>query len=150
MLSDNELDQTFRIRNTLRDLPAALDGVEEFCRRRGLAIETALEMRLVAEEVLTNIAKYAHAVSGEQAITLQLSASAGSLRLEFRDEGTPFNPLAAALPDLTSGPEERPVGGLGLLLIQTLVDDASYVREGNVNTLVLTKRVESNGIVLRH
>jgi serine/threonine-protein kinase RsbW len=137
------LEQIFRVRNNLRDLPGALDGVEEFCRGRGLATETALEMRLVAEEVLTNFVKYAHDATREGVIALRLSASTESVRLEFRDEGIPFNPLDVPPPDLKSRPEERGIGGLGVLLVKGLVDDASYVREGNVNILVLIKHVGS-------
>ena len=137
------MEQIFQIRNNLRDLPAALDGVEEFCRGRGVPTETALEVRLVAEEVLTNFVKYAHAVTKERVIALRLSASTGSLRLEFRDGGAPFNPLDAPLPDLRSRPEERGIGGLGVLLVRALVDDATYVRQGNVNILVLIKHVGS-------
>jgi len=137
------LEQIFRIRNDVRDLPGALDGVEEFCRGRGIATETALEVRLVAEEVLTNFVKYAHDVTEEHVIVLRLSSSTESVRLEFRDEGAPFNPLAAPLPDVTSRLEDRGVGGLGVLLVKALVDDASYVREGSVNILVLVKHVGS-------
>jgi anti-sigma regulatory factor (Ser/Thr protein kinase) len=137
------LEQIFRIRNNLRDLPGALDGVEEFCRGRGLATETALEVRLVAEEVLTNFVKYAHAVTEERVIVLRLSVSTESVRLEFRDAGAPFNPLDAPLPDLKSRPGERGIGGLGVLLVKALVDDATYVREGSVNILVLIKHVGS-------
>jgi sigma-B regulation protein RsbU (phosphoserine phosphatase) len=133
------LEQLFRIRNTPGDLPGALDGVEAFCRGRGLAMETALEVRLVAEEVLTNIVKYAHAGIVEDAITLKLCASADSVRLEFRDEGVPFNPLTSAV----SGVQDSRIGGLGLPLIQALVDDATYVREGRANTLVLIKHIGS-------
>jgi anti-sigma regulatory factor (Ser/Thr protein kinase) len=137
------LQQIFRIRNNGHDLPGALDGVEEFCRGRGLEMETALEVRLVAEEVITNFVKYAHAATDESEMTLRVSASTESVRLEFRDEGVAFNPLEASLPDLTSGPDERGIGGLGILLVKTLVDDASYAREGGVNVLVLIKHVGS-------
>jgi len=137
------LEQIFRIRNNSRDLPGALDGIEAFCRRRGLGNESALEVRLVAEEVLTNFVKYAHDVSQENEIALRLSASSGSLRLEFRDEGTPFNPLDAPLTDLNGPPDERGIGGLGVLLVKSLVDDATYTREGSVNVLVLIKHVGS-------
>ena len=106
-------------------------------------METALEVRLVAEEVLTNFVKYAHSVPEESETDLRLSASPESIRLEFRDEGTPFNPLDAPLPDLKSRPAERGIGGLGVLLVKALVDDATYVREGSVNILVLIKRIGS-------
>ena len=133
------MEQTFRIRNNLRDLPGALDGVEEFCRGRGLATQTALEVRLVSEEVLTNFVKYAHAVTMEGVIALRLSASTESVRLEFRDEGAPFNPLDLPEPALGASPEKRKIGGLGVHLLRSLVDDASYSREGTVNVLVLVK-----------
>lgn len=125
------------------DLPAALDGVEDFCRGRGLAMETALDLRLVAEEVLTNFIKYAHTVNDEQVAVLRLSASIDSVRLEFRDAGKPFNPLAAPLPDVTGRIADRGIGRLGVPLLRALVDDATYVREGGDNVLVLIKRVGS-------
>ena len=106
-------------------------------------METALEVRLVAEEVLTNFVKYAHAATEEGETALRLSASPESIRLEFRDEGAPFNPLDAPVPDLNSRPEERGIGGLGVLLVKTLADDATYTREGSVNILVLIKQIGS-------
>jgi anti-sigma regulatory factor (Ser/Thr protein kinase) len=124
-------------------MPDALNGVEEFCRARGLAPQPALEVRLVAEEVLTNFVKYAHALTEERAVELRLSASADSVRLEFRDGGAPFNPLDTPAPDLTSPPEKRGIGGLGVHLVKSLTDHASYAREGAVNILVLIKRVGS-------
>lgn len=136
------MEQIFRIRNDVSDLPAALDGVEDFCRGRGLAMETALDLRLVAEEVLTNFIKYAHTVD-EQVAVLRLSASTDSVRLEFRDAGKPFNPLAAPLPDVTGRIADRGIGRLGVPLLRALVDDATYVREGGDNVLVLIKRVGS-------
>jgi anti-sigma regulatory factor (Ser/Thr protein kinase) len=39
------------------------------------------------------------------------------VRLEFRDAGAPFNPLDTPLPDLTSPPEKRGIGGLGVHLV---------------------------------
>ena len=124
-------------------MPDVLNGVEEFCRARGLATQPALEMRLVAEEVLTNFVKYADARTDERVVELRLSASPESVRLEFRDAGAPFNPLDAPLPDLSGPPEKREVGGLGVHLVKSLVDDASYAREGAVNILVLIKHVGS-------
>ena len=137
------MEQILRIRNNPHDLPGALDSVEAFCHDRGLAPETTLEVRLVAEEVLTNFVKYAHGATEEGVIVLGLSGSADSVRLEFRDDGAPFNPLEAPLPDLERQPEKRELGGLGVLLVKALVDDATYAREGSSNVLVLIKHVGS-------
>jgi anti-sigma regulatory factor (Ser/Thr protein kinase) len=137
------LVQIFRVPNRPRAVSGVLDRVEEFCVAHGLATDTALDVRLVAEEVLTNVVKYAHPESEEHAIELRLSASSESVRMEFRDDGVPFNPLDAPGPDLNTRPEERQRGGLGVHLVKALVDDASYAREGSSNVLVLIKHVGS-------
>jgi serine/threonine-protein kinase RsbW/sigma-B regulation protein RsbU (phosphoserine phosphatase) len=133
----------FRIGASPRDLSGALDGVEECCRASALARETALEVRLVAEEMLTNFVKYAPVANGEQVVELRLAVSADAVRLEFRDAGPPFNPLDVAPPDLNSPPEERGIGGLGVHLVKSLVDSATYSRDAGTNVLVLIKHVRS-------
>ena len=137
------MERIFRIGQSPRELPVVLDDVEKFCHAGGLATETGLEVRLVAEEMLTNVIKYAHVASGERIVELELAISSEAVRMEFRDTGPPFNPLDVPPPDLKSRPEERGVGGLGLHLVKSLVDDAAYSREGNTNVLVLIKHVES-------
>lgn len=116
-----------------------LDAIEDSCRGEGLAKETALDMRLVAEEVLTNIVKYAHGSIDEHPVELRLSASSGSVRMEFRDDGAPFNPLEAPVPDRKPPLEGREIGGLGVHLVRSLVDDARYARDGDCNVLILMK-----------
>jgi anti-sigma regulatory factor (Ser/Thr protein kinase) len=133
------VEQIFRIRNRPHDLPALLNGLQEFCEARGLTNASALDVRLVAEEVLTNVVKYAHKEIDTSWVELRVLASAESVRLEFRDEGAPFNPLDAPGPDLATRVEERKIGGLGVHLFKTLMDDASYAREGSLNVLVLVK-----------
>jgi len=126
----------------LLDLPGVLDGVEGFCRARLLSAETALDVRLVAEEVLSNVVKYGQIASNDR-IELRVAVSPDAVRMECRDTGPPFNPLDVRRPDLASRPEDRGTGGLGVHLVKSLVDVASYAREGDANVLVLTKHVRS-------
>lgn len=99
-----------------------------------------LELRLVAEEVVTNVAKYGYAPGAAAAMELLVSTADDAVSLEFRDEGQPFDPLAQPRPDLEAPLEERPVGGLGLTLVRALVEDARYAREGGTNVLRLVKK----------
>lgn len=132
------MEETFRIRHRPEDVAGVLDDVEAFCATSGLTRETVLDVRLVAEEILTNIVKYAgHA----DWIELRLSLSSESARLEFRDQGAPFNPLD--VPELAVGTAPRDIGGLGVHLVKSLVDEATYSREGRMNVLVLVKRFGS-------
>jgi serine/threonine-protein kinase RsbW len=99
-----------------------------------------LELRVVGEEVLTNIAKYAFEPGTSAAVELLLSFTDAAAVLEFRDQGNAFDPLAQPPPDLDVPLEKRRLGGLGLTLVHALVDEARYTREGPTNVLRLVKQ----------
>jgi anti-sigma regulatory factor (Ser/Thr protein kinase) len=105
-----------------------------------LAEPLVLELRLVAEEVVTNVAKYAYAPGAAAGMELIVSTGDDLVSLEFRDQGRPFDPLAQPPPDLEAPLLERPVGGLGLTLVRALVEDVRYAREGGTNVLRLVKK----------
>jgi len=99
-----------------------------------------IDLRVVAEEVLTNVAKYAFDPGVAPAVELRVSFTEAAALLEFRDEGRAFDPLAEPPPDLELAPENRPLGGLGLTLVRALVDEARYERQDAANVLRLVKR----------
>jgi anti-sigma regulatory factor (Ser/Thr protein kinase) len=134
------LEERIAVADARKDSSSALDRIEAGCRAAGLDEPTALEVRLVAEEVLTNIAKYAFDPGATPVAEVVLSVTGAEAILEFRDAGRPFDPLAQPPPDLDVPLEERSIGGLGLPLVRALVDEARYVREGPTNVLRLVKR----------
>jgi anti-sigma regulatory factor (Ser/Thr protein kinase) len=132
--------ETISILDARRDVRAALERLEACCRGAGFAEPALLELLIVAEEVLSNIAKYGFEPGRKPAAELCFWLSVSEAVLEFRDEGRAFDPLGQPPPDLDAPPEQRPHGGLGLPLVRALVDDARYVREGPTNVLRLVKR----------
>ena len=134
------MDERILIADARKDGPDALDRLEALCRAVGLEGPVVLELRLVAEEVVTNIAKYAYAPRVAAAVEMRVSTGGDAVSLEFRDSGRPFDPLAQPPPDLDAPLEERPIGGLGLTLVRAMADEARYAREGQVNVLRLVKR----------
>ena len=139
-MSAREIGESVLIADARRDARAALDRLEACCRGAGFADPAVLELLIVAEEVLSNIAKYGFEPGTRPAAELAFSLSASEVVLEFRDEGRAFDPLAEPPPDLDAPLEQRPHGGLGLPLVRALVDDAHYAREGPTNVLRLVKR----------
>ena len=119
------------------ELGAGLDALEAALRVERLPEAAILELRLVAEEILTNLAKYGHDDGAAHWACVGLTFVAGDVILELTDDGRPFNPLAAPPPEFS---DERPIGGLGLHLVRSLVDAAEYVRRGSQNVLILRKR----------
>jgi serine/threonine-protein kinase RsbW len=131
-------------------LPARVESVaafREFVRSGAVAAEVPAEdletLDLVLEEILMNIARYAYvADSGaaedgsrglaEVAFTPD---GPGKLYVEIADWGNAFNPLDVEPPDFSRGLAERPIGGLGVFLVRSLVSDIAYRREADRNIM---------------
>lgn len=132
--------ESLRLRATEEAIAPALNRLEGRLRAAGIGKDLTLEMRLLAEEALTNIVKYAHDAPGDHRIDVTLELDGSRVRLEVRDDGLPFDPLDHPLPGPEAPSGEGAAGGLGIRLIRSLADEARYERSGGYNLLVLIKR----------
>ncbi len=71
---------------------------------------------------------------------MRCAAAGDEITVEIEDDGRAFDPFDAPPPDLTSSIEERAIGGLGVHLVRSLTDDASYERRDGRNIVTLRKR----------
>ena len=117
------------------------DRVQDFVRAglAGCPAKTQAQLAIVADEVFSNIARYAYAQAGGH-VAVRLAAGE-DITLEFEDSGAPYDPLAKADPDLSLGLEEREVGGLGIFMVKNLADRVEYRREGHRNLLTIKKNM---------
>ena len=127
--------------NALAELSPILDWLEAALETAGVAAAIVGELRLIAEEGLSNIIRHGYADSARHSIEVTLEIGEGEILLVLRDDGRPFNPLAAPARNSHTPIAER-AGGWGLQLLRSLVDRADYQREGNANVLRLVKRLE--------
>ncbi|MDD8027550.1 MAG: ATP-binding protein, partial [Acidobacteriota bacterium] len=79
------------------------------------------EVQLVVEEAVVNIIRHAYpGHAGDIELRWEAGSEPGRVVLEIEDEGVPFDLRSAPAPDLRSGIEERPIGGLGIHFIRSL------------------------------
>jgi anti-sigma regulatory factor (Ser/Thr protein kinase) len=118
-----------------------LDAVLEFVAGAvsGLPEKTRRHILIAAEEIFVNIAQYAYRPDTGKAVVRVTSG--GDVTIEFEDSGVPYDPLQKADPDITLSAEERKIGGLGIFMAKTLMDNISYRREGNKNILTIKKEI---------
>ena len=101
-----------------------------------------MNLRIICEEILVNIARYAYDVPGDMTVVMEYDGREEELRLCFMDRGIMFNPLERETPDLTATADERPIGGLGIHMVRKLADTVTYEREDGMNKLTVIKRYE--------
>ena len=106
-------------------------------------MRTLFELDMVVEEVFINVASYAYPDStGMVSLDLTLDEEQNFLCLTFRDSGIPYDPLRKQSPDLSAPAEKRPIGGLGIFLVQKYSDSLSYEYADGENRLTIGKKLD--------
>lgn len=98
-------------------------------------------LRLVVEEIVTNIAYYAYPEGEDGALTVNITNDGEKISLSFCDNGVAFDPLKKDDPDVTLSAEERAIGGLGIFLVKQMMDEVVYQRTDNMNILTCSKSI---------
>lgn len=128
-----------KVRATLEDLDRVASFVLDVGRRAGLRQQALYRLRLAADELATNIVM--HGYRGRPGdIAVDAAVEPDRIWVRFQDDAPPFDPhQGMRAPDLDAPLSERPIGGLGVYLAVTAVDEYRYelVAGRNVSTLVM-------------
>jgi anti-sigma regulatory factor (Ser/Thr protein kinase) len=135
--------QTFELTSAKTSLTELLDGLESVVVAKTSSDTLGGEIRLMAEEALTNVMKYGYESSKRPPILAEVHLAIGDqdVVIEIRDRGMAFDPLSQPSPDVDAPLENRREGGLGIHLLRSFADDVLYRREGDANVLSLKKRM---------
>jgi serine/threonine-protein kinase RsbW len=129
-------------------VPAALievDRVRRFLRDYlgglGLKEEDELKIELALHEICVNIALYAYPEGRAGDLAIRIWRDEGTLFMEIRDRGVPFDPVKKPNPDLMARFSRGKRGGLGVFFFRTMMDGLSYRRDGGENILTVSKKI---------
>ena len=101
-----------------------------------------MDFGVALEEVFVNIVHHAYPDNGEHTICVDLNVQDGIVTMTVEDDGVSFDPLGAPRADTTSTLDERPIGGLGIHLIRSLMEQVLYERDCGRNRLIMKKRIQ--------
>ena len=111
--------------------------VEEFGDANTVPDQKVYLINLALDELITNAAAYGFRGVAHPKIEITLRVNDTVLVLNLVDNGLQFDPTQTPDPDVSSGVEDRSVGGLGLYLIKTFADRVSYAFSDGKNRLTL-------------
>jgi anti-anti-sigma factor len=115
----------------------ARQWIETILRTREVPGSLVHDCALASEELLANVVMHAYGGQPDGRAFVGVRLLPEEVRIRFEDVGPPFNPLERAAPDLDAPIAERPVGGLGLVLVRHLVERWEYARVGTTNVVTL-------------
>jgi anti-sigma regulatory factor (Ser/Thr protein kinase) len=129
--------------NRSSELQRLASEIEQFAQNHRIPDADVHALSLALDEVITNTISYGYDDQGAHEIRVRLTLADGRLSAEVEDDGRPFDPLTTPQPDLTSAVEDRPVGGLGIHLVRSLMEQVDYRRESGKNHLIMSKRLSA-------
>jgi anti-sigma regulatory factor (Ser/Thr protein kinase) len=127
------------LQSDLAEVPRLMEAVTAFCGDHGLGADLDSEIQLVLEEAVTNSIRHGSAEDEDHNISVRMVIEPEALLLEVTDHGIPFDPLERAPVDVDAPLEERTIGGLGIHLIRSLMDEVEYERIEDRNRLRMRK-----------
>ena len=102
--------------------------------------DLAFSANLCLEELITNTIQHGLGGRADGKIHVRISISDEWLEIILKDDAPAYDPFAdAPSPNLDLEVEPRPIGGLGVHLVKTLMDDARAYYDGSGNLIVLLK-----------
>ena len=130
------------LKNDISQVPLLADFINQVCNEFALDQNLSFQLNLVLEEAVVNVIQYAFPEGGEHTFTLDADKEADVVTFVLKDNGKPFNPLTQAPDvDINLSAEKRKIGGLGIFLVQQMMDEVEYQRTPDgKNVLVMRKR----------
>lgn len=120
------------------------DFVVAVCEDAGFGQREVANTKLAVDEACTNIIKHAYEGKTETGdIGVLAEIDAGKVSIHLRDRGKHFDFASVKDPDLDQYVETGKKGGLGVFLINRLMDGVEYRATETGNELILTKRSQA-------
>lgn len=114
------------------DLEAALESVPP---------KEQMTMMVAADEIFANIVRYSKA--NDWTLKVEETDEPGGIRIVLTDDGVPFDPLAARDPDTKLSAEDRPIGGMGILIVKKTMSPVTYERKDGRNVLTMGLKINA-------
>ena len=128
------------VETKLEEMERLASAIEDFGRDDNWPESLTYQVHLALEELWLNVVNYGHD-GGFHEVEIELTSEPSAVTIHITDDGKPFDPLhEAPNPHVDDALDDRPIGGLGVYLVQTMMDEMEYKREEGKNRLTLVKR----------
>ena len=138
------LEESLLLQNDVKQVKTLNAFVQQVTGRLGIEAKIAKEIKLAVEEAVVNVMDYAYPIGQTGDIDVQAMSDGQWLKFVITDSGVAFDPTEKEKADTTLSAEDRPIGGMGILLVRELMDSINYERTDGKNVLSLKKKIVKN------
>jgi len=132
--------KSFSINSDYKNVSSACFIAKTFCEDHYINETATKEIELCLAEALNNIIKHSYKGDNKNLIDIELSFSDNKFSFALSDYGLPRTNVGK--PKLEFDPNDidsLPEGGMGLFIIEQLMDESTYLSENGKNTFTVVK-----------
>lgn len=134
-----------KFKRMINALEEIFEFVDDFLNTHNVGEKTAFSIRLVVEELFTNLVR--HNITKQDFITIVLDRDSDQLIVQLKDFGVePFEIPDDKEIDVHKPLNERKVGGLGIHLVKNVVDKLTYEYKDRTLLVTVLKTMEEEDV----
>ncbi len=129
----------------LDKLSEIAEDIESFGRSNRVPERDVFALNLAADELFTNAVQHGYKMDSANGVEIEILRNGDEVVMTVSDSAPQFNPLEMGVPrSLSSGVEEREVGGLGIFFVVKKMDSVSYRYADGKNKLTMVKKLNGS------
>jgi len=132
---------SWHLPNSIDALLPLAEDVEVFGQQAGWDDAVLMQVNLVLEELIVNAIDNGYPDGRDGSIDVRIESSTKEICIHISDDGDAFDPFGVATPDLSLAIEDRPIGGLGIHLVRSYMDNCAYHYVDGHNQVILIKHL---------
>ena len=132
------------LENRIDEFQRFESALVEFAKVQGLPESVVFPIQLSIDELFTNIVSYGYTDDEIHNVEVLIKVDDQTVHVDLVDDARAFNPLTETEEfDPDQSLDDRRIGGVGVHLVKTMMDDVSYEHSDGKNRLHLVKNIES-------
>ncbi len=137
----NECEYQLRIPSETDNLELIREFVSKVASKVGFDEDDVGKIELACDEACTNVIKHAYdQTKSQQSLDVLIKIEFDRFTLVVTDHGKGFDPEHIKMPNMKKYLAELKVGGLGIYLMKTLMDEVDYeIKPGIKNQVKMVK-----------
>ena len=141
-MTDKTAEYSVRLPSQTDNLELIRTFVAGVARKVGLHDEDINKIELAVDEACTNVVEHAYKDKENENIDVAIQIDYQKFTVIVTDKGQQFSPNDIQMPDMEQYLAELRVGGLGIYLMKTLMDEVQYhTDEEGKNSVKMVKHL---------
>ncbi len=136
------MSNSIRVNCTKKNLKLIRDFVTEYLHALALSDILMNQIVLAVDEICANLIIHANKEDPSKHLLLEISQKdKGMLKFEISDEGLAFERSNYKEPDIQANIRNGKKGGVGIALVNRIMDKVEFTTTGTQNTCLLYKKI---------